>query len=408
MKEAFFTAILAFVCTTMQAQQTVDVTVKNPLKTARTDQPVVISLAQYGTVRSALVTCQGQEIPCQLDDLDMDEQADELCFLCDLQGKEQKHYTVTLYSEGEPRQYPARVYAEMVMSNSKDKTLKKHQQNNYIESITARGDAAYTYNLQHHHGVAFESELNGIRIYFDERQTLDLYGKFKKRLELKDTQFYTADEQKEQGYGDDVLWVGQTFGLGALRGWDGEKPTMVEPVRSRTQRIVSYGPLRTIVEVVDRGWKPTADKSAFNMTLRYTQYAGHRDTDVDVSFSCDVSDRKFSTGIINVKGSEEFTDRHGLRGCWGTDYPSTDTVKWKRETVGLAICIPQRNIVSECAANKDNYAYVVKADGKHLSYKVNYTSANEEFGYHSAKEWFSYLTAWKREVEKPVEVTILR
>ena len=408
MKEAFFTAILAFVCTTMQAQQTVDVTVKNPLKTARTDQPVVISLAQYGIVRSALVTCQGQEIPCQLDDLDMDEQTDELCFLCDLQGKEQKQYTVTLYSEGEPRQYPARVYAEMVMSNSKDKTLKKHQQNNYIESITARGDAAYTYNLQHHHGVAFESELNGIRIYFDERQTLDLYGKFKKGLELKDTQFYTADEQKEQGYGDDVLWVGQTFGLGALRGWDGEKPTMVEPVRSRTQRIVSYGPLRTIVEVVDRGWKPTADKSAFNMTLRYTQYAGHRDTDVDVSFSCDVSDRKFSTGIINVKGSEEFTDRHGLRGCWGTDYPSTDTVKWKRETVGLAICIPQRNIVSECAANKDNYAYVVKADGKQLSYKVNYTSANEEFGYHSAKEWFNYLTEWKREVEKPVEVTILR
>lgn len=408
MKEAFFTAILAFVCTTMQAQQTVDVTVKNPLKTARTDQPVVISLAQYGIVRSALVTCQGQEIPCQLDDLDMDEQTDELCFLCDLQGKEQKHYTVTLYSEGEPRQYPARVYAEMVMSNSKDKTLKKHQQNNYIESITARGDAAYTYNLQHHHGVAFESELNGIRIYFDERQTLDLYGKFKKGLELKDTQFYTADEQKEQGYGDDVLWVGQTFGLGALRGWDGEKPTMVEPVRSRTQRIVSYGPLRTIVEVVDRGWKPTADKSAFNMTLRYTQYAGHRDTDVDVSFSCDVSDRQFSTGIINVKGSEEFTDRHGLRGCWGTDYPSTDTVKWKRETVGLAICIPQRNIVSECAANKDNYAYVVKADGKQLSYKVNYTSANEEFGYHSAKEWFNYLTEWKREVEKPVEVTILR
>lgn len=408
MKEAFFTAILAFVCTTMQAQQTVDVTVKNPLKTARTDQPVVISLAQYGTVRSALVTCQGQEIPCQLDDLDMDEQTDELCFLCDLQGKEQKQYTVTLYSEGEPRQYPARVYAEMVMSNSKDKTLKKHQQNNYIESITARGDAAYTYNLQHHHGVAFESELNGIRIYFDERQTLDLYGKFKKGLELKDTQFYTADEQKEQGYGDDVLWVGQTFGLGALRGWDGEKPTMVEPVRSRTQRIVSYGPLRTIVEVVDRGWKPAADKSAFNMTLRYTQYAGHRDTDVDVSFSCDVSDRQFSTGIINVKGSEEFTDRHGLRGCWGTDYPSTDTVKWKRETVGLAICIPQRNIVSECAANKDNYAYVVKADGKHLSYKVNYTSANEEFGYHSAKEWFNYLTEWKREVEKPVEVTILR
>ena len=73
-------------------------------------------------------------------------------------AKEKKQYTVTLYTEGEPRTYPARVFAEMVLGNSKDKSLKKNQQNNYIESITARGDAAYTYNIQHHHGVDFESE----------------------------------------------------------------------------------------------------------------------------------------------------------------------------------------------------------------------------------------------------------
>ena len=295
----------------------------------------------------------------------------------------------------------------MVLSNSKDKTLKKHQQNNYIESLTARGDAAYTYNIQHHHGVDFESELNGIRIYFDARQTLDLYGKFKKQLELKETQFYTPDELKAQGYGDDVLWVGQTFGLGAFRGWDGQQPTLVEPVRSRTQRVISYGPLRAIVEVVDRGWKVDAQREPVNMTLRYTQYAGHRDTDVDVFFNKDVTDYRFSTGIINVKGSEEFSDKKGLRACWGTDYPAADTIKWKRETVGLAVYVPQKNIVSEEPANKDNYAYVLKVNGKHMAYKVTYTSDNESFGYHSAKEWFKFLKEWKKEVEQPVSITVL-
>ena len=142
------------------------------------------------------------------------------------------------------------------------------------------------------------------------------------------------------------------------------------------------------------------------MTLRYTQYAGHRDTDVDVFFNKDVSDYRFSTGIINVKGSEEFSDKHGLRACWGTDYPSTDTLKWKPETVGLAVLLAEKNIVSEEAANKDNYAYVLKVDGKHMAYKVNYTSANENFGYHSACEWFEYLKAWKRETENPVVVEI--
>ena len=413
----FFLFIALWGATVATSQTTITVSVKNTSSVARTDEPVVLPLEKYGFVASALVTAGDKEIPCQLDDIDQDEQMDELCFLADLQPKEQKVYTVALFSEGEPRQYQARVYAEMVMGNKNVK--EKNKQNNFIESITARGDCAYSYNLQHHHGVDFESELNGIRIYFDQRQTLDLYGKFKKRLELKDTQFYTSDEQKRQGYGDDVLWVGSTFGLGAFRGWDGQQPTMVEPVRSRTQRVIAYGPLRTIVEVVDRGWKMPRPHNAaadqpVNMTLRYTQYAGHRDTDVDVLFNRDVSDCRFSTGIINVKGSTEFSDKKGLRACWGTDYPATDTLKWKRETVGLAVLIPQRHIVSEEPANKDNYAFVVspikastttKAQCS-MSYKVAYCSDNEEFGYHSAKDWFEWLKAWRKEVEAPLVVAI--
>ena len=410
MKQTIALLLLSMMTTTVSASRTMTVSVSNPMNIARADVPVVINLAPYGEVHSALVTLNGQEIPCQLDDLNQDETFDELCFLANLDKKEKQQYTVTLMDEGEPRTYPARVFAEMVLSNTKDKKLKKNQQNNYIESLTARGDAAYTYNIQHHHGVDFESELNGIRIYFDARQTLDLYGKFKKQLELKETQFYTDEDQKKRGYGDDVLWVGQTFGLGAFRGWDGQQPTLVEPVKTRTQRIISYGPLRTIVEVIDKGWQaPSAlspQPSAFNMTLRYTQYAGHRDTDVDVLFNKDVSDYRFSTGIINVKGSEEFSNKNGLRACWGTDYPSTDTVKWSRETVGLAVLVPRQNIVSEEPANKDNYTYVLKVNGRHMSYKVSYTSANESFGYHSAQEWFDYLKAWCKEVEQPVAVQI--
>ena len=404
MKRTGTTVILMLCAGMMMAQQTFTVQVYNPSKTVRTDEPVVIPLAAYGEVRSALVTTDGKEIPCQLDDLNHDERFDELCFLADLEKKEKKTYTVTVYQEGEPRTYPARVYAEMVMGNSKDKKLKKNQQNNYVESITARGDAAYTYNLLHHHGVAFESELNCIRIYFDKRQTLDLYGKFKKGLELQTTQFYTDKEQKAQGLGDDVLWVGNTFGLGAFRGWNGKEPTMIDPVRSRTQRVISYGPLRTIVELFDRTWKADPDKPTLNMTVRYTQYAGHRDTDVDVFFDRDVTSYLFSTGIINVKNSVEFSDKKGLRACWGTDWPSSDTVNFKRETVGLGICIPMKYVKSEEPANKDNYAFVVATDHRHIPYKVIYCSDNETFGYHSAEEWFHFLQEWKQELDKPIIV----
>jgi len=39
---------------------------------------------------------------------------------------------------------------------------------------------------------------------------------------------------------------------------------------------------------------------------------------------------------------------------------------------------------------------------------VAYTSDNETFGYHSAPAWFSWLKAWKKELENPVEVEVRR
>ena len=389
---------------TIMAQQTMEICVSNPSKTPRNDAPIVINLAPYGSVQSALVTCEEKEIPCQLDDLDQDDTFDELCFLADLDSKQTKKYTVTLYPTGEPRSYLPRVFTEMALRNSKVKD--KNKQDNFISSVTVTKDCADSYHMQHHHGVDFESEYNGIRIYFDKRQTPDLYGKNKKRLELKETQFYTTKEQKEQGYGDDVLWVGNTFGLGAFRGWDGKAPALLDDVLFRTQRIISYGPLRTIVEIEDKGWRAAADKPRVRAIIRYTQYAGHRDTQVDVIFKQNVNDYLFSTGIINVKGSEEFSDKKGLRACWGTAWPSNDTINQKKETVGLGICVPTPNIKQEIPATIDNYAFLIHIPNQQMRYYITYTSDNEEFGYHNAKDWFKYLKEWKKELEIPIIISI--
>ena len=97
MKRTIFWGLLATVCATSLAQDMITVNVSNPTRQSRNDQAVVIDLKQYGDIRSALVMLDGKEIPCQLDDLDQDEQFDELCFLVDLSGKEKKKYSVTLY-----------------------------------------------------------------------------------------------------------------------------------------------------------------------------------------------------------------------------------------------------------------------------------------------------------------------
>lgn len=382
------------------AQQSGSVYVKNSTKFDRTDFPVIISLKDYPNTQQAIVKYKNKEIPSQLDDLDDDGFYDELCFLADVDKKKSKEYTVQLLETGDPKVYESRTFAEIMLRNPKVKEKNKHDL--YLSEITATKDIKDQYHLLHHHGVAFESELIAIRIYFDKRQTLDLYGKKNKGLEIKETQFYTTKEQKEAGYGDDVLWVGNTFGLGAFRGWNGSQPTMLEDVNHRSQRIIATGPVRTIVEVVDKGWRIQENKPRVNATIRYTLYGGHRDVDVDVFFNRDVADLQFSTGIINVKGSEEYTDKKGIRGCWGTAFPASekDSVEHPRETVGLGIFIPNQYIVKELKANTDNYGYIIKPIDKKISYKVVYTSANETFGYHDQKKWFKYLKEWRKEIEK--------
>ena len=377
----------------------------NKSKTERKATPVVLQLKRYGTdVKSAIVTKDGAEVPCQLDDLDNDGIYDELCFMTDMAKKDRQTFKIQLLTTGKPRQYKPQVYAEMMMSNKKIKSSNK--QDLYISSLTV-DNGTNPYWMLHHHGPAFENDMVAYRIYFDHRQTVDTYGKYRRGLEIKDTQFYPDKEQKAAGYGDDVLWVGETFGLGALRGWDGTAPQMLKDVDHRTLRIVSRGPLRTIVEVADEGWNTmNAGLDKIDMTARYTLYAGRRDCFVDVKFDRAVPEYRFATGIINVKNSEEMTDKKGLRGCWGTDWPVSekDSAGHKRETVGLGICIPAKNVVSELPANKDNYPFVIGNATDELHYNITFGSDNEQFGYHSAKEWFGYLKEWKAELDSPVTV----
>jgi hypothetical protein len=409
-KKRLFSMWLMVTCITTFAQTTQTITVENLSKTVLESQPVVIDLKPYSDVKSAIVTLNGHEIPCQLDDLNGDQVWDELFFLTDMKKKEKQVFTIQLFNEGRPRQYESRVYAEMLLSNNKIK--EENKQDLYISSLTADKGTNPYWQL-HHHGPAFENELVAYRIYFDHRQTVDIYGKYHQGLELKHTQFYPDSLQKASGFGDDVLWVGSTLGLGTLRGWDGTEPVMLNNVAHRTLRILARGPLRTIVEVIDEDWEapcmlPQASNHplTITMTTRYTLYAGRRDCMVDIHFDRPVTDYQFCTGFTNIRGSEEYSDLNSIRGCWGTDWPvsAKDSIGHKRETVGLGIYIPFSNVVKELKRDRNNFAFVVSTPNDELHYAITFGSDNEDFGYHSADEWFEYLKEWRQRMKAIVVI----
>ena len=404
MKKKIFTALL-LLCTlsiAAEAQETeksFTVEVSNTWNKAKADEPVVIKLSEINPqfrVRSAVVMNGNEEIPSQLDDLNGDRRPDELAFLVDLPAKGKKTLTVTLSSAKSDKTYPARVYAEMLVSDKRGKHVP-------VQSVTIPG-TSNIYNQMHHHGPAFESELVAYRLYFDHKQTVDIYGKFNKGFEIKESQFYPTDEQLARGFGDDVLMVGGSCGVGALKGCDGKKATHITPVATLTERIIAYGPVRTISEIEVADWQYQG--SELNMTNRYTLYGGHRDVFVETFFEEPLKDEVFCTGVVDIKGSVSYSDHKGLIGCWGTDWPVNDTVKYAKETVGLATYIPQKYVKDE-VKDKANYLYTISAKGNnYFTHNITFTSMKETFGYKTPEDWFAYIREWKDELEHPAVVKV--
>ena len=404
---AIIAALLMCGVTVTNAEtKTIKVKLTNPLNVKRSDVPVVVSLrdVQFNVV-DAVVKDGDREVSSQIDDLDRNLRNDELAFVIDMEAKGKKTLTVELYSDKQTeRNYPRRTYGDMIVRDFK--TKKKNKFPGYIHSLSAP-EGVDVFHLLHHHGADFESELVAYRVYFDERQTYDLYGKYNKQLELQTSQFYPDDEQLAAGYGDDVLWAGQTVGLGALRGWDGQKPTMVSPVKSRGQRMVASGPVRTIVELTDEGWQ--LGGQTFNIRQNVIIYAGHRDCEVQVYQDAPVKEVQFATGVINLNG-KMYSDHKGLVGDWGGNWPNgaKDSIAGKPKiVVGLAVNVPEKYVISEPANQKDQFLYTLGMKGSdRLTYNMAFTCDKETFGFKDAKEWFAWMKQWKKELDNPIKVTV--
>lgn len=386
-------------------EKTLTVTVENTWKQMKKDEPVVLRLKDVSigfSVNSATVWDGSTEIPSQLDDLNRDLEADELAFVVDIPADAKKTYKVVLSEKASDKHYPARVHAQMRLND-------KSQKNPHVQYLTFPGTVPVkqSYSAMYHHGPAFESELVAFRAYFDNRQSIDLYGKKYHRLELAETNFYPKKEQLAAGYGDDVLWAGTSVGLGSFRGYKDGQPQTIDRVDSRSGGVLASGPVRTVVEFFDRNWQ-YGDRR-LNMTQHYTLYAGHRDVRVDIRFKeADVKGAEFCTGVQKLeRDNVGFLHDDGLAGSWGSNLAyKNDTVNHPRETVGLGVCVPRTYVVTP---QEDDVNYLFRMNtgaGQELSYYFTFNALKEEKGFKDSRSWFAYLKKWQQALAHPCKITI--
>lgn len=370
----------------------------NPTNQEKTDEPVVLQLDEYEQIkpeqRAQLAVFLGKEQICsQLDDLNGDGVADELAFLVDLGANETRKATVKTIPDSKRKEFLREVNAQMWRKDKGKKTMYP-----VTEASSTKNDM---YNQMHHHGVAWESDIMAYRIYFDNKQTIDVYGKKKRQLELEACRWYPNDEQLAAGFGDDILRVSGSVGVGAVKPWNGKKSVHITEFDKRTQRIVSQGPLRTICEISVDGWK--YENKSIDMTVRYTMYARHRDCQVDVFTSVPVD--TLVTGVQKIKGAELY-ESADMVGAWGTDWPVNDTVKYAKETVGIAVYMPEKQAVRQAQDKVNNLLFFSNSPEKPTRFYLT-TVSMKEIGnpINNAPLFFAYMDKWKANCSHPIIIS---
>ena len=392
----FIFMLLIFICEFYGqniVKKSYEVTINNPLRRTYKDMPIAIKIKDFKAdfrVRSAIVMFKGIEIPSQLDDINGDGHNDELAFVLDMEGALSAIVEVILCNIPSDKKYESRVYGDMLL-NDKNKKIPT------ITTLSSPGTAETRpyYDAVYLHGPIFESELVGYRIYYDNRQSIDIYGKIKQRIELPVTQFHTTDEQLAEGYGADVLWAGQTVSLGSFRGWDpiNKAPLYIDNVKTRQESLRAAGPVRTIIEVKDYDWY--YEGHYLTMTQYYTLWAGHRDVKVEINFEDKLTNETFCTGVQKLETDiTGFLEEKGIAGSWGTNQPEKGKLIF--ETVGLGIYIPN-NYIKDYREDSGNYLFNIGNDGNnYIHYYITFCNKKEENGWKKDIEWFKHVKDWAK------------
>ncbi len=270
-----------------------------------------------------------------------------------------------------------------------------------------------TYHQLHHHGVAAESEQMAYRIYFDKKQTIDPYCKRTPQLELAQSYWYPNDSLLEAGYGDDILRVSGTVGVGSVKYWNG-KLYHIEEVGERQQLIVEQSRNKAIIAVNDIDWTVPDGKedlpetrTIISMEVQYTLRAGHRDMRCDVVCSEPIEGLCTGVQTIPAKGGKDTVSiilpNGVLLASWGTDWPVNDSAKYAKETVGLGVFIP-REFAGEIVHDKQNNLCILNSQiTNHKSQMCatahfyltccGATKENHPVA-RNAEEWIAYLKKW--------------
>jgi hypothetical protein len=248
-------------------------------------------------------------------------------------------------------------------------------------------------------GPGWESNLVGYRLYLDQRNAIDVFGKTTRDMVLMGVGQDGFDSYHEmQEWGMDVMKVGKSLGLGSLGMWVDSSAVRVEKTDSVTCGVVSDGTVYSSVLVKYFGWKTSKD--TIDVQSQLSIHANTRWTQHSITTS---EETNLATGIVKDKLAKVYTSKGG-DDSWG--YIATyGKQSLNNDNLGLAIMFKAGSFID---FREDHFSHVVelRTTGQKLDYYLGAAWELEPKGITNEADFIKWVERSARELANPVVVTL--
>ncbi len=276
-----------------------EIRLQNPIGVAVKNAPVVISRQQLTAWTGAvpegsqpLLTLNGQTVPSQADDLNGNGQWDELAFVTDLPANGEISLNIVFVAPADMPVFPPRTNIRIGLKQSDGTFADLGEAVRTPEEMAS--DARLPYQME---GPAWENEQVGFRIYFDNRNGKDIFGKTAPALAL-DRTGTGEDYHSLQPWGMDVLKVGTSLGAGSLAVMHDGQPFRLGKTRRAKALAVAQGPVRAILRLTYEGWDVGGE--LLDVTEDIHIWAGKYWCQSKVTLTGFEGEKELVTGVVNL------------------------------------------------------------------------------------------------------------
>lgn len=251
---------------------------------------------------------KGEDLPCQVDDVDGDGIWDELFAPIDMAPKQQKIVILTFVNPVDFPVFKARTNLRLGDATNPDyPELSSADRLEGISYHNYSGVTAASYSME---GVAWENDKVGFRNYMDQRNGMDIFGKITGDMVLDAVGIAGAPSYHEMAvWGMDILKVGTSLGAGGIGYLYKDSLYRVGDSGSGSYQLVFEGSQRSRFRFNFDNWDVDGNKVSVIQQVEIS--AGKHYYQSSVSYSGTDIKMNLVAGIVNMKSKELHVQKLG-------------------------------------------------------------------------------------------------